>query len=101
MKYKFKLLVIGPDNLLKGLINTIILVWFSQENYLKLMYWKKLVHLIFGVPCKDESFGQSNIEAMYCKVPTIILPIPVSWNYTQMIIYFTNGIDSKVFQNSK
>ena len=98
MKYKFKLLVIGPDkSLLKRFdkYNNISMVFTGKLS--KVDVFKKISSSdIFCVPCKDESFGQSNIEAMYCKVPTIILPIPSQLElHSNDYCYFTNGIDSK------
>ena len=75
LKYNFKINVIGPSYLNQKYYNfTNVSINHLGRLQKKSVYKTLIKSDLFMVPCLNEAFGQANIEAMYSKTPTIIMP---------------------------
>lgn len=94
LNYNFELKIIGPKILNKKYFKhqniKINLLGKLKKN---ILYNNILKSDLFFVPCLDEAFGQANIEAMYCKIPTLLLPIDQQkLIHNESYCYFSDGI---------
>jgi glycosyltransferase involved in cell wall biosynthesis len=94
---KFEIIVVGPSKIEKIICDykNIKINCLGKLN--KIMLYEAITKSdIYCVPCKNEAFGQANIEALSLQIPTIILPTEIQKNlHSNEYCWFPNESSSE------